>query len=63
MELTPAAEIESRIYKFQQKLVEQAVDGALILVLSDLFYFTGTMQNSYLFIPANGQPVLMVKKV
>lgn len=62
MKLTPTAEVESRISNFQQKLVEQAVDGALVLVSSDLFYFTGTMQNSYLFIPASGQPVLMVKK-
>ncbi|MBP2663872.1 MAG: creatinase [Firmicutes bacterium] len=62
MELTPTVEIESRISKFQQKLVEQAANGALILMQSDLFYFTGTMQNSYLFIPTSGQPVLMVKK-
>lgn len=62
MELTPAAEIESRICNFQHKLIEQAVDGAVILVQSDLFYFTGTLQNSYLFIPASGQPVFMVKK-
>jgi Xaa-Pro aminopeptidase len=62
MELTPATEIQSRICKFQQKLVEEAVDGAVILVQSDLFYFTGTLQNSYLFIPASGEPVFMVRK-
>ncbi len=62
MELTPITEIESRIACFQRKLVEQETDGAIILLQSDLFYFCGTVQNSYLFIPAVGQPVLMVKK-
>ena len=61
MELMPT-EIESRIGNLQKKLMEQAADGAIILQQSDLFYFTGTMQNAYLFIPASGQPVLMVKK-
>jgi Xaa-Pro aminopeptidase len=62
MEVTPITEIQSRISKFQQKLAEQATDGAIVLLQSDLFYFAGTVQNSYLFIPATGQPVLMVKK-
>ncbi|MBP2636593.1 MAG: peptidase [Firmicutes bacterium] len=62
MEVTPITEIQSRIFKFQQKLAEQATDGAIVLLQSDLFYFAGTVQNSYLFIPADGQPVLMVKK-
>ncbi len=62
MELTPVSEIQYRTRNFQQKLVEQAVDGAVILLQSDIFYFTGTVQNSYLFIPASGEPVLMVKK-
>jgi len=61
MEITPT-EIEARICNLQQKLIEQATDGAIILLQSDLFYFTGTVQNSYLYIPASGQPVLMVKK-
>lgn len=62
MEITPITEIQSRISKFQQKLSEQATDGAIVLLQSDLFYFAGTVQNSYLFVPADGQPVLMVKK-
>ncbi|WP_094606302.1 Methionine aminopeptidase 1, mitochondrial [Sporomusa silvacetica DSM 10669] len=61
MEITPT-EIEARICNLQQKLIEQTTDGAVILLQSDLFYFTGTVQNSYLYIPASGQPVLMVKK-
>lgn len=62
MDFTPKSEIEARISDFQKKLAKQELDGALILLNSDLFYFTGTVQNSYLYIPASGEPVLMVKK-
>lgn len=62
MNFTPRSEIETRISTFQKKLTQQELDGAVILLNSDLFYFTGTVQNSYLYIPASGEPVLMVKK-
>lgn len=62
MDFTPKSEIVTRISIFQEKLRSQELDGAIILLNSDLFYFTGTVQNSYLYIPASGEPVLMVKK-
>lgn len=62
MNLTPKSEIESRIAALQEKLGEGEMDGTIILLNSDLFYFTGTVQTSYLFIPALGAPILMVKK-
>lgn len=62
MDFTPQVEIERRISTFQQKLAHQELDGAIIILNSDMFYFTGTVQNSYLFIPTSGQPVLMIKK-
>lgn len=62
MNLTPKLEIETRTLTFQKKLIEQGSDGAIILLNSDLFYFTGTVQASYLYIPADGEPVLMIKK-
>ncbi|MDD4170132.1 MAG: Xaa-Pro peptidase family protein, partial [Desulfotomaculaceae bacterium] len=36
--------------------------GAIIIQNADLFYFTGTVQRSHLFIPAEGRPVLMVRR-
>lgn len=62
MNFTPKAEIDTRIDTFQQKLRRQELDGAFMLLNSDLFYFTGTVQNSYLYVPASGEPVLMIKK-
>ncbi|WP_425059932.1 putative peptidase [Sporomusa carbonis] len=62
MDFTPKSEIETRTYNFQKKLTDQGLDGAIIVLNSDMFYFTGTVQNSFLYIPAGGEPVLMVKK-
>lgn len=38
------------------------LDEVIIVHNADLFYFAGTAQRSHLFIPAEGKPVLMVKK-
>ncbi|SEP36526.1 M24 family metallopeptidase [Propionispora vibrioides] len=62
MNYTPVAEIEGRVRKFQAKLAAQEMDGALLLLNADLYYFTGTVQNSFLYIPAGGEPVLMVRR-
>jgi Xaa-Pro dipeptidase len=58
----PSAEIESRIARFQQDLQQQRLDGALILQNSDLFYLCGTIQQGHLYVPAVGEPLLMVRK-
>lgn len=60
MKLTPESEIKLRTTRLQEKLTQQALDGAIILLNSDLFYFTGTVQTSYLYVPASGEPVLMI---
>ncbi len=62
MELTPREEIEKRIRRLQSFLVKEKVDSCLILQNVDLFYFSGTIQHSYLFIPKEGEPLLMVQK-
>jgi Xaa-Pro aminopeptidase len=62
MKLTPKSEIEMRIGKLQKKLAEEKLDGTIIVLNSDMFYFTGTVQNSYLYVPVSGEPVLMIKK-
>lgn len=59
---TPREELYNRIQQFQMKLAEKNIDSALIVQAVDLFYFSGTAQNAHLFIPAKGEPVLMVRK-
>jgi Xaa-Pro dipeptidase len=59
---TPAKEIERRIAAVR-KLLQSSDMGALFIVQrADLFYFTGTAQIGYLYIPAEGVPLLMIKK-
>ena len=62
MRLTPADELTRRITPLQKLLQQKGVDGALIMDNADLFYFSGTAQRAHLFIPAEGRPLLMVKK-
>lgn len=60
---TPTDEIQSRIAGLQRILAQRELDGALILQRVDLFYFTGTIQQGSLYVPAAGEPLLMVNKV
>jgi Xaa-Pro aminopeptidase len=60
-ELTPREEIESRIGRFQTVLRDADIGGALVSQNVDLFYFAGTIQRSFLFVPAEGEPVLAVQ--
>ncbi len=62
MRYTPKAELDQRITKLQEGLKQQNIDGAVIVQNADLFYFTGTVQRAHLFVPAQGKPLLMVKK-
>jgi len=55
-------EIKMRIERFQKYLKDQGIGGAIILQNVDRYYFTGTIQSSTLFIPAEGEEVLIVHK-
>ena len=59
---TPESEIAKRIAGLQRILVQKGLDAALILQRVDLFYFTGTIQQACLYVPADGEPLLMVNK-
>ncbi|MCP3899418.1 MAG: aminopeptidase P family protein [Desulfobacteraceae bacterium] len=59
---TPREELYRRIEKFQQALKEKDVGAALIAYKTDLFYFSGTIQQGWLYIPAEGAPLFMVFK-
>lgn len=59
---TPKSELEERIQKLQRKLGENNIDGVLILQKADLFYFTGTVQDAHLYVPADKDPILLVYK-
>lgn len=61
-ENTPLTEIETRIKKLKSHLEASGISAALILQVSDLFYFSGTIQQAHLFVPVDDEPLLMVRK-
>ena len=58
----PVGEIDQRIANIQRKLRDSHINGLFVIQRVDLFYFSGTAQNGYLFIPAEGLPTLFIKK-
>ena len=58
----PASEIEARTLKIQKELQQENIDGLFIVQRVDLFYFSGTAQNGFLYIPAEGQALLFIKQ-
>lgn len=58
----PASEIERRIQSLQAKMQQREIEGFLIVQRLDLLYFAGTAQNGFLYIPAQGNPLLLIKR-
>ena len=58
----PSGEIRQRTQKIQKLLQLQDIGGLFIVQRVDLFYFSGTAQNGYLYIPAEGDPALSIKQ-
>ena len=61
--LVPAAELQRRVAGLQACLAALGLDAALLQQNADLYYFAGTVQRSYLYVPAEGEPALFVRKV
>lgn len=52
----------NRVSRLQGMLRENGVHAALFIRPIDIYYFTGTRQNSALWVPADAAPVLLVRK-
>jgi Xaa-Pro aminopeptidase len=61
-QLVPANEIFSRISRLQQELTRTSLTGGIILDAVNTFYYTGTIQNGVLFIPAEGETVFFIRR-
>jgi len=55
-------EINNRISKLQQKAKEADIAGVLLAERINVYYFSGSGQQCHLYVPAEGEPLLMVKK-
>ena len=60
--LVPAGEISQRVSRLQRRLQETSIDGALILDPVNMYYYTGTMQQGVVCVPAEGEPVFLVRR-
>ncbi len=58
----PASEIANRLVSFQSLLIERGIEAGIIRQNADLFYFTGTVQDAYLFVPSAGEPIFCVRR-
>jgi Xaa-Pro aminopeptidase len=58
----PASEIKARMLNIQKELQQADIDGLFIVQRVDLFYFSGTAQNGFIYIPAESEPLLFIKQ-
>ena len=58
----PSDEIEDRIRRIQAELVKHDIGGIFLVQRVDLFYFSGTAQNGFLYIPCEGAALLFIKQ-
>lgn len=59
---TPGAEIDARLRRLRSGMTELGMDGILFYEKMDRFYFSGTTQDTMLFVPLEGKPLLMVRR-
>jgi len=55
-------ETEARRMCLQRSMEREGLDGVLVTQNVGLYYFTGSMQTGYLFVPAEGEAVFYVKR-
>jgi len=59
---TPEQEIKNRIHTLKQKMGIDNIEAVLLTHKPDIFYFSGTSQDCYLYIHIDHEPVLFVKR-
>lgn len=58
----PAGLVRQRIERLQEAMQTEHIDAFLITQNIDLYYFSGSMQNGYLFIPSTGETTFYVRR-
>ncbi len=59
---TPEIEIKNRILLAQKHMAALNMDALFLSHKPDIFYFSGTAQDCYLYIPVDDTPILFVKR-
>ncbi len=58
--LHPKSEIDDRIKRFQSRMDSMA--GAMLFHSVDMCYFSGTAQDGLVYIPRDGEPIVMMRR-
>lgn len=59
---TPQSEIELRMDKLKEGMKNIGVEAVLVIQKMDYYYLSGTTQDGLLFIPAEGKPLLIIRR-
>jgi len=59
---TPKEEIEHRMTRVKAGMEQEGIEALLVLQKMDFFYLTGTTQDGLLFVPSEGDPLLLIKR-
>lgn len=62
VERIPRGELEQRASRMQATMRAAGMDGVLATQNADVYYFSGVVQQAQLYLPVDGQPLLMVRK-
>jgi len=59
---TPLDEIGNRLTRIRGGMEKQEMEGLLVIHKMDFYYLSGTTQDGLLFVPLEGEPLLMIKR-
>lgn len=59
---TPREEIDLRLERVRRSMGRQQLEALLVVQKMDYFYLSGTTQDCCLFVPLEGEPLLMVRR-
>jgi Xaa-Pro aminopeptidase len=58
----PREEIEDRLARLRKGMEREGMEAFLVVQKMDCYYLSGTTQNGLLFVPLEGEPLLMVRR-
>jgi len=59
--MVPENEIQHRLHNLQRYMIENKCECAIIIHKVSLYYFSGCDQDAHLFVPVEGEPLLLVR--
>jgi Xaa-Pro aminopeptidase len=59
---TPQKEIEDRLARIRRGMKREELEALLVIQKMDFYYLTGTTQDGLLFVPLEGEPLLIIKR-